>query len=133
MNNKNIKVVDEHNIDRNANVMFGFDLEGSEYVSYWIERDIENSNIFISKVIKNIDGSLYSEKDDIKEILANHIISSVRFDKAMQVMDKENIDTSIEVGPGKTMIGFVKKELREKDQMDKFIISQKEQLLIQKI
>lgn len=67
------------------------------------------------KVIKNIDGSLYSEKDDIKEILANHIISPVRFDKAMQVMDKENIDTSIEVGPGKTMIGFVKKELREKE------------------
>ena len=39
MNNKIIKVIDEHNIDRTANIMFGFELEGSEYVTYWIERD----------------------------------------------------------------------------------------------
>ena len=57
MNNKNIKIVDEHNIDRSAIVMFGFVLEGSEYVSYSIERDVDNSNIFISKVLKNIDGT----------------------------------------------------------------------------
>ena len=67
------------------------------------------------KVIKNLDGSFYSEEDNVKEILANHIVSPVRFDKAIQVMDKENIDTCIEVGPGKTMIGFVKKELKEKE------------------
>lgn len=66
------------------------------------------------KVIKNIDGSFYNKEDNVKEILANHIVSPVRFDKALQVIDKENIDTCIEVGPGKTMIGFVKKELKEK-------------------
>jgi len=57
MNNRNVKVVDEHSIDRNANVMFAFDLEGSKYVTYWIERDEDNGNIFVSKVIKNIDGT----------------------------------------------------------------------------
>ena len=31
MNNKIVKTVDEHNIDRDANVMFAFDLDGSEY------------------------------------------------------------------------------------------------------
>lgn len=67
------------------------------------------------KVIKNLDGSFYSEEDNVKEILANHIVSPVRFDKAIQVMEKENIDTCIEVGPGKIMIGFVKKELKEKE------------------
>ena len=84
MNNKNIKVVDEHNIDRNAIVMFGFVLEGSEYVSYWIERDVENSNIFISKVIKNIDGTFNmmdiedtSEKSKLVEILKALITNSV--------------------------------------------------------
>jgi len=56
MNYRNIKVVDEHSIDRNANIMFAFDLEGSEYVTYWIERDEDNGNIFVSKVIKNLDG-----------------------------------------------------------------------------
>lgn len=66
------------------------------------------------KVIKNIDGSFYKDADNVRKILAEHIISPVRFDKAIQLIDKENIDACVEVGPGKTMIGFVKKELKEK-------------------
>lgn len=57
MNNKIIKTIDEHNIDRDANVLFAFDLEGSDYVCYRISRDEEQDNIFISKVVKNIDGT----------------------------------------------------------------------------
>lgn len=62
------------------------------------------------KIIKNIDGSFYQEKDNIREILANHIISPVRFDKAIQLMGKEGVDLYLEIGPGKTLSGFVKKE-----------------------
>lgn len=65
------------------------------------------------KVIKNIDGTFYSENDDIKEILANHIISPVRFDKAIKLMESEGIDTFVEIGPGKALSGFIKKENRE--------------------
>ena len=57
MNNNNIKVVDEHSIDRDANIIFALDLDGSEYVVYWIKRDEDNGNIFVSKVIKNLDGT----------------------------------------------------------------------------
>ena len=57
MKNRNVKVIDEHNIDRNANVMFALDLEGSEYVVYWIERDTESNNVFVSKVLKNLDNT----------------------------------------------------------------------------
>lgn len=57
MNNKIIKTIDEHNIDRDASVLFAFDLEGSDYVCYRISRDDEQDNIFISKVVKNIDGT----------------------------------------------------------------------------
>ena len=57
MNIKNVKVIDEHNIDRNANIMFAVDLNGSEYVVYWIERDETSNNVFVSKVLKNIDGT----------------------------------------------------------------------------
>ena len=38
------------------------------------------------KVIKNLDGEMYSENDDLKEILAKHIVSPVRFDKAIELM-----------------------------------------------
>ena len=65
------------------------------------------------KVIKNIDGKFYTSQDNIKEILANHIISPVRFDKAIKLMNEQNIKTYIEIGPGKVLSGFVKKEHNE--------------------
>lgn len=65
-----------------------------------------------NKVIKNIDGDFYKKDDNIKDILANHIVSSVRFDKAIKKMKSEGIDTFVEIGPGKALAGFVKKELK---------------------
>ena len=62
------------------------------------------------KVIKNIDGTFYNENDNICEILANHIISPVRFDKTIELMNKEKVDEYIEIGPGKTLTTFVKKD-----------------------
>ena len=65
------------------------------------------------KVIKNIDGTFYQEQDDIKEILANHIVSPVRFDKTIALMQKEGIQEYVEIGPGKTLTGFVRKDNKE--------------------
>lgn len=81
------------------------------------EKELEkiNFNKGNKTIIKNIDGTPYEEKDKIKEILANHIISPVRFDKTIQCMKEKGVDTFIEVGPGKSMIGFVKKELKDLD------------------
>ena len=64
-------------------------------------------------VIKNIDGMPYEESDNIKEILAKHIISPVRFDKSIKFMKDKGISTFIEIGPGKTLTGFVKKDLKD--------------------
>ncbi|MCI9016793.1 MAG: ACP S-malonyltransferase [Clostridia bacterium] len=64
-------------------------------------------------VIKNIDGTLYKDTDNIKQILANHIISPVRFDKTIKKMQDENIDIYIEIGAGKALTGFIKKEIKE--------------------
>ena len=80
------------------------------------EKELENINFNVNskvKVIKNIDGTYYSEKDNIKEILANHIISPVRFDKAIKLMEEENVEEYVEIGPGKTLTGFIKKENKE--------------------
>ena len=62
------------------------------------------------KVIKNIDGEFYTEHDNFEEILSKHIVSPVRFDKAIQLMKNQNVDRFIEIGPGKTLTGFVKKD-----------------------
>ena len=81
------------------------------------EKELENITFNLNennvKVIKNIDGTYYKENDNIKEILAKHIISSVRFDKAIKLMQEEDVDEYVEIGPGKTLTGFVKKDNKE--------------------
>ena len=79
-----------------------------EYIKELEKTTFNKGNV---KVIKNIDGTFYNDEDDIKEILANHIVSPVRFDKAIKLMKDEGIDTFIEIGPGKALTGFIKKEL----------------------
>ena len=79
-----------------------------EYIKELNKVSFKSGNI---KVIKNIDGTFYAETDNVKKILAKHIVSPVRFDKAIKLMKDEGIDTFVEVGPGKTLTGFVKKEI----------------------
>ncbi len=66
------------------------------------------------KVLKNIDGSVYSSNDDIKAILAKHMVSPVKFSKILENMIDKGIDTFVEIGPGKTLSGFVKRTPTEK-------------------
>jgi len=93
MESKNVKVIDEHGIDRDANIICAFDLDGSDYVTYWIERDTENDNIFVSKLIKNIDGTSnmlniddMSEKDNISQIVRELVKYAVG-DEADKLVD----------------------------------------------
>lgn len=65
------------------------------------------------KVIKNIDGTFYDENDDMKNILSEHIVNPVRFDKAIKLMEQEEIEEYIEIGPGKALTGFIKKDNKE--------------------
>ena len=60
-------------------------------------------------VIKNIDGTLYKGEDNMVDILSNHIVSSVRWKDSVEYMIANGVDTFIELGPGKTLSGFVKK------------------------
>ena len=84
------------------------------------EKELENVEFSVLplneqkvKVIKNLDGTYYKPEDNVKEILAKHIISPVRFDKAIQLMKDEGIEEYIEIGPGKVLTGFIKKDNKE--------------------
>lgn len=70
---------------------------------------------FETKVVRNLDGRFYSESDDIRAVLANHIIKPVRFNKVLEMMLNEGVDTFVEIGPGKTLSGFVKRMPTDKE------------------
>lgn len=76
-----------------------------------------------SKVVKNLDGKLYKQTDDIAQTLAEHIMNPVRFSGDLQTMYDNGIDTFIEIGPGKTLSGFVKRMNFEKPVLIKNINS----------
>ena len=65
------------------------------------------------KVIKNIDAIEYTDADNIKQILANHVINPVKFKESIENMISQGVDTIIEIGPGKVLSGFVKKTNKE--------------------
>lgn len=67
------------------------------------------------QVIKNLDGTPYNDNDDMVDILANHVINPVKFRKSIETMLDMGVDTFIEIGPGKTLSGFVKKVCKEKN------------------
>ena len=104
MNNKIVKTIDEHNIDRDANVMFAFDLEGSEYVSYRISRDEEQDNLFISKILKNLDGTfnMVNIDDTNEKTKLNSIVTSLVGSAVKSSADKLPGDT-VSLSDGKTI------------------------------
>lgn len=88
-------------------------IKSSEALSIELEKIKFNS--FTSIVVKNLDGKQYNENDNIKEILAKHIINPVRFSETLDTMFNEGIDTFIEMGPGSTLSSFVKREKGERE------------------
>lgn len=92
-----------------------FHTEKLEKASKELRKELDKITInnFNHKVIKNIDGKEYKETDDIKDILAKHITNPVRLEQGIQTMLNMGIDTFIEIGPGKTLTGFVKKSAKD--------------------
>lgn len=91
-----------------------FHTEKLKEASNALKKDLENISINKSnkKVFKNIDGEPYRDTDNIREILAKHIISPVRFSKTIQNMLNEGIDTFVEIGPRKNFIKFRKEKFK---------------------
>ena len=51
--------------------------------------------------------------DEIKSLLARQVSSAVRWRETMERMLADGVDTFIEIGPGKTLAGFLKKMNRD--------------------
>lgn len=61
----------------------------------------------------NADAEEITDAAKVKELLKRQVYSSVRWQQTIENMIDDGVDTFIEVGPGKTLTGFMKKINRE--------------------
>lgn len=57
----------------------------------------------------NVEADYVNTSDNIKELLAKQVSSSVRWQQSVEKMIADGVDTFVEIGPGKTLSGFMKK------------------------
>lgn len=57
----------------------------------------------------NVEADYVTTIDMIKELLVNQVSRSVRWQQSVERMIEDGVDTIIEIGPGKTLTGFMRK------------------------
>ena len=57
----------------------------------------------------NVTAQYVTEADQVKPLLIKQVSSSVRWQQSMEMLLEDGVDTFIEIGPGKTLAGFMKK------------------------
>lgn len=59
--------------------------------------------------IANVTADYVTEASEVKPLLKKQVSSSVRWEQSIRKMLADGVDTFIEIGPGKTLTGFMKK------------------------
>lgn len=59
--------------------------------------------------IANVTADYVADKEAVKELLTKQVSSSVRWQQTIERMLADGVDTFIEIGPGKTLSGFMRK------------------------
>lgn len=59
--------------------------------------------------VTNVTGQYVSDISETKELLAQQITASVRWQQSVEEMIRQGTDTFVEIGPGRTLSGFLRK------------------------
>lgn len=59
--------------------------------------------------VANVTAEYVTDAADVKLLLMKQVSSSVRWEQSVRAMLADGVDTFIEIGPGKTLAGFMKK------------------------
>ena len=77
----------------------------------------ELKNVTINDIaipyVTNVTGDFVKDKNEVKDLLATQVSSSVKWIQCVEAMLADGVDTFIEIGPGKTLSSFVKKINKE--------------------
>lgn len=88
-------------------------------------KKVEISDSFVP-YIANVTADYVTKKEEVKLLLASQVSSSVRWQQTIERLLADGADEFVEIGPGRTLSGFVKKVNRDVkvssiDKMEDFI------------
>ena len=59
--------------------------------------------------VTNVTAEYVTDITKTKELLARQVASSVRWQQSMELLIADGVDTFVEIGPGRTLAGFLRK------------------------
>ena len=63
--------------------------------------------------VANVTAEYVTDEALVKPLLMRQVYSSVRWQQSVETMLKDGVDTFVEIGPGKTLSGFMRKISRD--------------------
>ncbi|MCD8223620.1 MAG: ACP S-malonyltransferase [Clostridiales bacterium] len=79
-------------------------------------RVLETVEVHTPKIpyVANVTAAYVTDAAEVKSLLMRQVSSSVRWQQSVEAMIADGVDTFIEIGPGRTLAGFMKKIDRTK-------------------
>ena len=80
-----------------------------------LAKELENVEFFALQIpyVTNVTAEYVTDISQTKELLAKQISSSVRWQQSVEEMIRQGVDTFVEIGPGRTLSGFLRKINRD--------------------
>ena len=80
---------------------------------YQVLEDVSLNDEFDIPYVTNVTAEYVTDTKNIKELLRDQVSSSVMWQQSMEKMLEQGVDTFVEIGPGKTLAGFMKRINKE--------------------
>lgn len=64
---------------------------------------------FTTPYVSNVTATYVTDSSKVKELLTQQVCESVRWQQSVEMMIEDGVDTFVEIGPGKTLSGFMRK------------------------
>ena len=84
-------------------------LSGAGEKLYEVLKNVELEETFDIPYLTNVTAEYVTDTKNIRELLKNQVSSSVMWQQSMEKMLENGVDTFVEIGPGKTLAGFMKR------------------------
>ena len=76
-----------------------------------LEEELAGAEVFDPAIpyVANVTADYVTKKEEIKPLLARQVSASVRWQQTMERLIADGVTTFVEIGPGRTLSGFLKK------------------------